>query len=91
MRIFVNGQQNGVLATNDVLFASDTAATTAKYRIVFQGRTELQRSSGVWIGAAFASAPVSVHVALLFAVPHPSGAQRLRQVRPRLSQPPAAQ
>ncbi|HPQ81961.1 MAG TPA: NAD(+)/NADH kinase, partial [bacterium] len=47
----IDGRAVGVPALNDVLYAGSSAAEMMRYRIQIDGKSERQRSSGLWISA----------------------------------------
>lgn len=47
----IDGKPVPVLALNDVLYAGVSAAEMMRYRISIDGKSEIQRSSGLWISA----------------------------------------
>lgn len=55
MKIAVNGKELPVSAVNDVLFTNISPAATSRYRLKFDGKTEEQKSSGVWVATATGS------------------------------------
>lgn len=54
-RIRINGRPARPLVFNDVLFARRNPASMARYRLSVDGRSEEQRSSGLWISTAAGS------------------------------------
>lgn len=55
MRISINGKAVGCPVLNDVLFCHAVPAATSRYLVTFRGRTEEQRSSGIWFATAAGS------------------------------------
>lgn len=55
LRVFVNKVPYPILALNDCLYAAEIAACTSRYSITDHGRSQLQKSSGVWISTAAGS------------------------------------
>lgn len=55
LRVEVNGDPLEVQAFNDVLFAHRNPAAMTRYRLTIGGRTEDQKSSGIWIATAAGS------------------------------------
>jgi NAD+ kinase len=58
MEVMVNGKVVASRALNDVLFCHDCPASTTRYQLTFDGRTEDQISSGVWVSTAAGSTAV---------------------------------
>ncbi|PIR16287.1 MAG: NAD(+) kinase [Deltaproteobacteria bacterium CG11_big_fil_rev_8_21_14_0_20_49_13] len=55
LQVLINGQKLDELALNDVLFTNVLPASTSKYRLTIGGKTEEQKSSGVWVSTAAGS------------------------------------
>lgn len=55
MQVAVAGEVVTKRALNDVLFCHDCPASTTRYRLTFDGRSEDQVSSGVWVATAAGS------------------------------------
>ncbi len=51
----INGKDTDIRAVNDILFAHHSPAATSRYCISWRGRTEEQRSSGLWISTPLGS------------------------------------
>lgn len=97
LQIGVNGKNLPVLALNDVLFANVSPGATSRYLIGVSGRTEEQRSSGVWVSTAAGSTaaiftaggdrlPLSSRkIQYLVREPYRSGQRRYRLIRGLLS------
>jgi NAD+ kinase len=58
MKVTVNGEVVTRYALNDVLFCHDCPASTTRYLLTYNGHTEDQTSSGVWISTAAGSTSV---------------------------------
>lgn len=54
----INSSPLEILALNELLFAGATPAETVRYEITVEGRSERQRSSGIWIAAGPGSTAV---------------------------------
>lgn len=48
-------ETSSIAALNDVLFAADSPAVTTRYKIGFLDRSEIHKSSGIWISTATGS------------------------------------
>lgn len=55
MKVSVNGRVRSRRVLNEALYAHSSPAATSRYVLEFRGRSEEQRSSGIWIGPAAGS------------------------------------
>lgn len=55
LEVTINRHRVEELALNDVLFAHAMPASTTRYRLTIGKKTELQKSSGIWISSAAGS------------------------------------
>jgi len=55
LRVKINGKVIEIPALNDVLFAHQFPASTARYILTYRKRSEEQKSSGLWIATAAGS------------------------------------
>jgi NAD+ kinase len=62
MQVDVDGEPVCKRVLNDVLFSHYSPAATTRYALTLRGRTEAQRSSGVWVATA-AGSTAAIHSA----------------------------
>lgn len=55
LEVSLDGHRVRELALNDILFAHAIPASTTKYRLSIRGKSETQKSSGIWVSSAAGS------------------------------------